>query len=94
MAGWFSIKLLQSKKSEAYVENVYHETENGRVIRPTHFAGRTLDLTLFATSRALDVIVGELWSQRKDRRIATRTWSKVNNFQFVYLCVLIDYNIG
>ncbi|KAF3766351.1 hypothetical protein M406DRAFT_89160 [Cryphonectria parasitica EP155] len=28
-------------------------------------AGRTLDLTLFAATRALDVIIGELWSQRR-----------------------------
>lgn len=28
-------------------------------------AGRTLDLTLFAATRALDVIIGELWSRRR-----------------------------
>lgn len=28
-------------------------------------AGRTLDLTLFAATRALDVIIGEIWSQRR-----------------------------
>lgn len=28
------------------------------------YAGRTLDLTLFAATRALDVIVGELWARR------------------------------
>ncbi|CAN8104337.1 unnamed protein product [Discula destructiva] len=28
-------------------------------------AGRTLDLTLFAATRAADVIVGELWAQRR-----------------------------
>lgn len=78
IAAWFSLKLLQSKKSDAYVENVYYETSEGRVLRPTHFAGRTLDLSLFAVMRALDVIVGELWSQRKDRRIATQTWNRVD----------------
>lgn len=41
-------------------------------------AGRTLDLTLFAATRALDVLVGELWSQRRLHRSpsasnATRT---------------------
>lgn len=30
-------------------------------------AGRTLDLTLFAATRALDVIIGELWSRRPPR---------------------------
>ncbi|EGO56660.1 hypothetical protein NEUTE1DRAFT_147264 [Neurospora tetrasperma FGSC 2508] len=37
-------------------------------IRTVHYAGRTLDLTLFAVTRALDVIFGELWSHYKARR--------------------------
>lgn len=39
------------------------------------YAGRTLDLTLFAVTRALDVIVGELWARRKARRVAAESWS-------------------
>lgn len=31
-------------------------------------AGRTLDLTLFAATRALDVIIGEIWSRRRPSR--------------------------
>lgn len=31
-------------------------------------AGRTLDLTLFSATRALDVIIGEIWTQRRSRR--------------------------
>lgn len=31
-------------------------------------AGRTLDLTLFALTRAIDIIVGELWEKRKEQR--------------------------
>ncbi|CAK7567012.1 MAG: hypothetical protein SEPTF4163_004969 [Sporothrix epigloea] len=38
-------------------------------------AGRTLDLTLFAATRALDVIVGELWARRKERRVAAGSWT-------------------
>ncbi|PSR93665.1 integral membrane protein [Coniella lustricola] len=34
-------------------------------------AGRTLDLTLFAATRALDVIIGELWAQRRLHRAPT-----------------------
>ncbi|KAJ4397922.1 hypothetical protein N0V85_006426 [Neurospora sp. IMI 360204] len=40
-------------------------------IRTVHYAGRTLDLTLFAVTRALDVIFGELWSHYKARRHAS-----------------------
>ena len=41
------------------------------------YAGRTLDLTLFAVTRALDVIVGELWARRKERRVATGSWTEL-----------------
>ncbi|CZT41463.1 related to integral membrane protein [Rhynchosporium secalis] len=34
-----------------------------------------MDLTLFAVTRALDVVIGELWTQRRDRRKTTRRWS-------------------
>ncbi|EKD21391.1 integral membrane protein [Drepanopeziza brunnea f. sp. 'multigermtubi' MB_m1] len=75
IAAWFSLRLLQSKKSDNFTEDVVYETANGRVSRPTHFAGRTMDLTLFAVTRALDVLVGELWTQRKLARTATGQWN-------------------
>ena len=81
IAAWLSLKLLQSKESEAFVEYVPLDTPNERVVRPTRWAGKTLDLTLFAVTRALDVIVGELWSQRKVKRTATGKWSKVGSFE-------------
>lgn len=45
----------------------------------TRYAGRTLDLTLFALIRALDVIVGELWSRRKARREAAGRWTPLES---------------
>ncbi len=88
IAAWFSLKLLQSKKSEAFTEDVFYETENGRVIRPTHFAGRTMDLTLFAVTRALDVVVGELWTQRKERRSIAGKWSSVIPISPIYASLI------
>ncbi|PTB67533.1 hypothetical protein BBK36DRAFT_1196982 [Trichoderma citrinoviride] len=41
------------------------------------YGGRTMDLTLFAVTRAADVLVGELWSQRRDRRKASGEWTAV-----------------
>jgi hypothetical protein len=79
VAAWLSLKLLQSKKSAAFVDNVSEATADGVISRPKHFAGRTMDLTLFAVMRAVDVVVGELWSQRKGRRIATGQWSMVTS---------------
>ncbi|PHH93177.1 hypothetical protein CDD83_10726 [Cordyceps sp. RAO-2017] len=43
-------------------------------------AGRTLDLTLFAISQAIDVIVGELWARHRARRSAAHKWTKVEQF--------------
>jgi hypothetical protein len=42
-------------------------------------AGRTLDLTLFAVVRALDVVVGELWARRRDRRVKSGTFTRMES---------------
>jgi hypothetical protein len=72
--------LLQSKESEAFTEkapaNTY--TATGVLVRPTEFAGRTMDLTIFAATRALDVLVGTVWSRRKSGRVGNGKWTRVN----------------
>jgi hypothetical protein len=78
IAAWFSLKLLQSKDSDAFVDHVTVDTPTGRVERPIRWAGRTMDLSLFAVTRALDVIIGELWSHRKARRTGSGKRSTVN----------------
>ena len=83
IAAWFSLKLLQSKTSEAFVDVVSHETPAGIELRTTRFAGRTMDLTLFAVTRASDVVIGELWSQRKDLRKAAENWTMVSSFSLL-----------
>lgn len=37
-----------------------------------------MDLTLFALTRGLDVVVGGLWDQRRTRRINNNSWSKLD----------------
>jgi hypothetical protein len=78
IAAWFSLKLLQSKDSDAFVDYVAQDTPTGRVERPLRWAGRTMDLSLFAVTRALDVMIGELWSQRKVKRVGSGKWSKLD----------------
>ncbi|QSZ33348.1 hypothetical protein DSL72_002936 [Monilinia vaccinii-corymbosi] len=51
----------------------------GVEFRPTRFAGRTLDLTLFAFTRALDCMIGELWATYKIRRRNSGRWSRLDN---------------
>ncbi|KAH7040460.1 uncharacterized protein B0I36DRAFT_10678 [Microdochium trichocladiopsis] len=77
-ASWLSLTLLQSKPSQAFSATVVEHAEGAtspkeKTIR---YAGRSLDLTLFAVTRALDVIVGELWARRKQRRLAAgKSWT-------------------
>lgn len=42
--------------------------------RPT---GRTIDLTIFAAVRALDVLVGAMWQKNKNRRIREGKFTRV-----------------
>ncbi|KAL2155351.1 hypothetical protein VTH82DRAFT_92 [Thermothelomyces myriococcoides] len=75
IAAWLSLRLLQSKQSPSFTE----EVKTGPEGKPqtVRYAGRTLDLTFFAVTRALDVIVGELWRRRKIRRQATGQWTRL-----------------
>ncbi|KAI9644321.1 hypothetical protein NHQ30_007678 [Ciborinia camelliae] len=77
-APYFSLQLLQSRPSKTFTEDLPYETENGIEFRPTRFGGRTLDLTLFAFTRAIDCIVGELWAKYKIRRQASGKWSRLD----------------
>ena len=79
VSAWLSLRLLQSKHSESYadVERVVEGADGPAVVKVTRYAGRTLDLTLFAACRAIDVVVGELWDRRRMRRVAAGTWTRV-----------------
>lgn len=74
--------MLQSKENAAFVAKSSSEqsTSDEKTLNTTRFAGRTMDLTLFAAVRAVDVVVGELWTRRKKRRIAAKQWTKVEAF--------------
>ncbi|KAK7228846.1 hypothetical protein V2G26_001016 [Clonostachys chloroleuca] len=62
--------------------------------------GHTLDLTLFTVTRALDIIVGELWSRHRARRSQTHKWTKAEEltgyltdpFIFVVSCAFIMWS--
>ncbi|RDW75563.1 hypothetical protein BP5796_06384 [Coleophoma crateriformis] len=77
IAAWFSLQLLQSKEQDAYIDRIPSDDDEGVTTETVRFAGRTMDLTLFALTRAVDVVVGELWSQRRRKRIAERKWTKI-----------------
>ena len=69
---------MQSKQTASFTDTIVAKSDKPPGVQYTavSYAGRTLDLTLFAATRALDVIVGELWSRRRARRVANRKWTK------------------
>ncbi|KAF9877750.1 integral membrane protein [Colletotrichum karsti] len=99
IAAWLSLKLLQSKRSAGFTETVPVKSDTPPGVQPkeVQYAGRTLDLTLFTVTRALDVLVGEVWSRRRARRVAQGKWTKVESIVgkftdpslFVSSCALI-----
>ncbi len=42
---------------------------------PTFFVGRTMDLTLFTVTRALETVVADIWSRHKIFRISNKKWT-------------------
>lgn len=77
IGAWLGLKLLQSKESPEYIQDVTFETPSGRVSKKIRLAGRTIDLTLFAVTRAIDVVGGSIWSRRRNQLKAV---GKVNRF--------------
>ncbi|CAJ2511012.1 Uu.00g066370.m01.CDS01 [Anthostomella pinea] len=77
VAAWLSLRLLQSKKTDSFAETKTPDADLplSRIQKPSRYAGRTLDLTLFAATRAADVIVGELWARRRQRKLAAGQWT-------------------
>lgn len=80
-AAWYSLKLLQSKRSDAFTDRATVQSDDAQPRRlvegeTIHYAGRTLDLTLFALARALDVLVGELWDRR--HRTKRQPWAQLD----------------
>lgn len=99
IAAWLSLTLLQAKNTWRR----RHTGPAGRYVDPqtgVKLAGRTVDLTLFAVTQAVDVIVGELWARHKTRRQAARKWTKVealvsrmtDSVSFVASCALIMWS--
>ncbi|KAG6000803.1 hypothetical protein E4U43_001498 [Claviceps pusilla] len=84
IAAWLSLQLLQAKEAppprrRAASATATATARHGRVDPlkgRQKLAGRTIDLTLFAATQAVDVVVGELWARHKWRRQAAGTWTK------------------
>lgn len=79
-----------SKRSIGLPEILVHESiaevDSAREIQSEqsrmqslNLAGRSMDLTLFATTRALDTVVGELWSRHKQYRTARNKWTRAES---------------
>jgi hypothetical protein len=102
LAAWFGLRLLHSYEGRAYTETVPPKEGSPPDAEPqtVRFAGRTMDLTLFAVTRALDVVVGDVWARHKVRRLASTKWTKstysipAKTFADTHLRVLITLVSG
>ncbi|KAG5940135.1 hypothetical protein E4U59_002638 [Claviceps monticola] len=104
IAAWCSLKLLQANRSSlkrrraASLANARYAQADPQT--GCELAGRTMDLTLFAATQAVDVIIGELWARHKTRRQRAGTWTKVETVistitdpvSFVTSCALIMWS--
>ncbi len=52
---------------------------SGFEIRHVILAGRTMDLTLFAVIRAVDILIGEAWARNKSSRIKAKKWTPMES---------------
>ncbi|KAH6966530.1 hypothetical protein EDB82DRAFT_530220 [Fusarium venenatum] len=82
LAAWFGLRLLHSYEGRAYTETVPPKEGSppDAETQTVRFAGRTMDLTLFAVTRALDVVVGDVWARHKAQRLASNKWTKTERF--------------
>ena len=67
------------KVAEELEEPALVRSGQGSLRGGVELAGKTMDLTLFAVIRAADIVVGELWSRHRSRRIATNRWSPIDS---------------
>ncbi len=76
-----SLEPLEGLDDESITEVESHEgieSEQARM-HPLIFAGRSMDLTLFAITRALDTAVGDLWSRHKQYRTTKNLWTRAES---------------
>ncbi|KAI9681492.1 MAG: hypothetical protein M1817_002776 [Caeruleum heppii] len=92
LAAWLSFSLLNSRRAGPSSATRATDGDAARVApmsisqsapvakSPTakpDLTGKTMDLTLFAVTRAIDVLIGESWSRRKSRRLAAGSWTRL-----------------
>lgn len=61
------------------VESPGGEQSEQSKMHPLILAGRSMDLTLLAITRALDTVVGDLWSRHKRSRTARNEWTRAES---------------
>ncbi|KAK0674579.1 hypothetical protein QBC41DRAFT_378242 [Cercophora samala] len=76
-SAYLSLLILQSKPTTSFTTTT--TSPDGTTTTQTHLAGRTLDLTLFALTRALDVIIGTAWNLHRQRRQSLHQWTRLES---------------
>ncbi|KAH8677751.1 hypothetical protein BX600DRAFT_431079 [Xylariales sp. PMI_506] len=85
VAGWISLRILQSRPPRSLSTETSNNSNTNAAAPPPPTGSettkyvRTQDLSLFVFTRALDVVIGELWAQRRKRREATQHWNRLDS---------------
>jgi len=87
-SAWFSLGLLNEAEPGNTSLSLAEGDSNHTLVRTEHkqrsgrtsfgIAGRSIDLTLFASSRAVDTIVYGLWARRRRSRILRNRWTAID----------------
>ncbi|VBB77888.1 Putative protein of unknown function [Podospora comata] len=75
-SAYLSLAILQSKPTSSFTTTT---TNLDGTTTQTPLAGRTLDLTLFALTRAIDVVIGTAWNLHRQRRQASNKWTRLES---------------
>ena len=85
LAAWFGLGLLNRPRLQGSRENEEQEVVNGcpddciaskrPPKQPIVFAGASMDLTLFAVSRAAETLVRDFWTRRRKLRQSNGRWT-------------------
>ncbi|KAI9820654.1 MAG: hypothetical protein M1827_005023 [Pycnora praestabilis] len=89
IGGWLSLRLLNGRRAAQPKETrvVAYSTTNTKDVevpgemqhKTIPLVGKTMDITLFAVIRALDVLIGELWTLHKSYRFSNGKWTRLES---------------
>ncbi|KAJ3474075.1 hypothetical protein NLG97_g10003 [Lecanicillium saksenae] len=79
LSAWAGLWLFQTGQGLLCLEKLGADSSDSSSHQRLQFAGNTIDVTLLTVSRALDVLVGEIWARHQTSRKARGKWTKAES---------------